>query len=541
MKVAVGPVLLRELIDHLRTRRAFLALLLFNAAVGAVVVLAWRWAEGSSHLGRSAVGLRLLTSIAFAEVAMITLLAPALSGGAITLERERGTLDLLRTTPIPTQRLLLEKFLAAVAFFVILILTSSPLLALSLILRPEALDIIGLLITLMVLIAASGAVGVAVSTAFLRTHASISVTYIVLLPIGALFGAALLGWGPQGLAVAAMGMGFIGAGVGLALWSISGRLLEAREDVEVEPESLEDVAVHAGLLLDRRVFPDRIVWPPRRNQPIPEGANPVLEKDLRLEAPGRSGRMISILIQGGMYLSLPVLIVPTMWGLRSGPTIPPIQPLIYPFYLMTFVMLITSAFSSTAFSGERERKTLDLLAATPLPAVRVVWAKAIAALRGSLGITLLLAFPYLLFFAVQYLHRDPMALLRMPIYLAVLLVTAVLITFTGLWLSLRTRTSLRAMLTTYALVAIIGILPLVAFGLIEPFTGLEYTSFRWIAVPSPVAAIISGGASLGGPELIHLDPSGSVPIWLQFFVFWGVLLPVIVGGSIREYRRYPRD
>ena len=109
------------------------------------------------------------------------------------------------------------------------------------------------------------------------------------------------------------------------------------EAKEVEPDALEDVAIHAGLLLDRRAFPDRLVWPARRNALIPDGVNPVLEKDLRMESPRWSGKMISILIQAGVYLALPVMMVPPFIGGGEGEGYRPI--LGYGLYLLGFLLL----------------------------------------------------------------------------------------------------------------------------------------------------------------------------------------------------------
>ena len=541
-----GPILYRELLGGLRTKRAFVILLVFNLAVAAAVLNGWHSAEGKPWT-RADVGTLLFKTISLTEVALITLLAPALSGGAITLEREGRTLDLLRTTPIPTHRLLLEKFLASVVFFIILLVTASPLTSIAIILGGvEPSDVLAVLATLLLLIGACGAVGIVISTAFLRTHSAVAVTYILVLPLGGVCGVALAKLDPRALGVAALAVGIAGVGVVLLLGAVARRLVDVREEGEVEPESFEDVAVHAGLLMDRRVFPDRLIWPPRRNEPIPDGANPVLEKELRLEAPGRSGRFISILIQGGMYLCLPVMIFPVFLlgeGMQSSQGAA-VHALAYPLYLLSFVLLIGPALSSTGFSGERERKTLDGLLVTPLAASRVVGGKALASLRGSLGMTLLLACPFIFYSLISSFAREGKGfqmswetLLRFPLLLAILGTTLVAISTSGTWISLVSRNSLRAMSWTYALVTVVAVLPLVLHYMVVPLTEIPYAGIQWTAVPCPVTAIISAAAAQGGPQVMAVDAEGGLPTWARFLVFWAVVNPVLVLGSLRAYRR----
>ncbi|MCZ6602426.1 MAG: ABC transporter permease subunit, partial [Planctomycetota bacterium] len=471
-----GPVLVRELVTTLRSPKAFAILLGFNACMAAAVLLGWRWAH-ETPLARADIGRRVFLILSMAQLILVTLLAPALSSGAITLERERDTLDLLRTTPIGARRLLLEKYLASVVFFILLLLTSTPLTALSILLggiRPSA--VLGATVALLVLVLACGAVGVTASVMFRHTQASLAVTYLIMIPVGALIAAAFyIGEAAQNH-LSTVVLGFLGAGIGLALWKASQRILETREESEIESDSFEDVAVHAGMILDRRVFPDSIVWPARRNAPIPDGVNPVFEKDLRLEAPGRSGRMISILLQGGMLLSLPLLFLPPFILPELLPSDVDAlagqepQMIIYPLFLLGFVLLCASAFSATAFSAERERKTLDSLALTPLPARAVVWAKALASLRGTLGITFLIAFPFFFYILMRPLGFAGRASWAIGLILqfGILILTGVAITFLAIWISIRSRTSLRAMLTLYISLAIFVVLPIIAIRLIGP-------------------------------------------------------------------------
>ena len=173
-----------------------------------------------------------------------------------------------------------------------------------------------------------------------------------------------------------------------------------------------------------------------------------------------------------------------------------------------------------------------------LPARGVIWGKALAALRGSLGITALLSAPYILFVFPRGMEGSVAAweIFRVPIYGLILLLTAACITFAGIWISLKARNSLRAIFITYSLVALITVLPVIGFRLIEPFTEFEYAQFTWITLPSPIAALISAGAVEESGNILHLDTAGGFPIWTWFVLFWGAVLPCLVLGCTHAYR-----
>ena len=64
------------------------------------------------------------------QTLLVVFLAPAFTAGAISLEREKQTLDLLATTPISSLAIVLGKLASALTFVFLLILSSIPLTAL---------------------------------------------------------------------------------------------------------------------------------------------------------------------------------------------------------------------------------------------------------------------------------------------------------------------------------------------------------------------------------------------------------------------------
>ena len=66
-------------------------------------------------------------TLLYSLVTIIILIAPALTAGAISFERERRTLDLLLTTPLRPMQILVGKLLASFAFLMLLLVESMPI------------------------------------------------------------------------------------------------------------------------------------------------------------------------------------------------------------------------------------------------------------------------------------------------------------------------------------------------------------------------------------------------------------------------------
>jgi ABC-type transport system involved in multi-copper enzyme maturation permease subunit len=70
-------------------------------------------------------------SIVLLELLLVAILSPALTAGAISSERERGTFDLLRTTLLSSSALVFGKLGAAIAYILLLIFAALPLQSLA--------------------------------------------------------------------------------------------------------------------------------------------------------------------------------------------------------------------------------------------------------------------------------------------------------------------------------------------------------------------------------------------------------------------------
>ena len=89
--------------------------------------LAARTGRRASAANASAiVGQAIFAMLSVFQLMLVAFIAPAFTAGAISLEREKQTLDLLITTPLRPGAIVVGKLLSALAFVVLMILAGDP-------------------------------------------------------------------------------------------------------------------------------------------------------------------------------------------------------------------------------------------------------------------------------------------------------------------------------------------------------------------------------------------------------------------------------
>lgn len=130
-----NPVLTKELRVRMRGSRAYWILfgyLGFLALVLLVQYAAWlsnvqfrgAGASEASRLGNDIFNMIMLT-----QVFLVLFITPAITSGALTIEREQQTMDLLTLTRIPRRSIIAGKLLSAAAFTALLLVSSLPLVS----------------------------------------------------------------------------------------------------------------------------------------------------------------------------------------------------------------------------------------------------------------------------------------------------------------------------------------------------------------------------------------------------------------------------
>lgn len=196
---SVSTMMVKELRSRFRGRRAFLVLTLYLAvlaliAYGAYSVVAPTareqaqfggvFAGGGNPNASATVGQAIFTLLSIMQLLLVCFIAPALTAGAISLEREKQTLDMLVATPMRPGAIVVGKLLSALAFVVLMILAGIPVSALVLMYGGASVD--DILRQQVVLFAAAigfGVIGLFFSALIKRTQTAIVLTYCTVLAL----------------------------------------------------------------------------------------------------------------------------------------------------------------------------------------------------------------------------------------------------------------------------------------------------------------------------------------------------------------------
>jgi len=192
---AVGT---KELRGRMRGRRAFVILTVYLVLLA---TFAWmmelileqqfgRGLGGSAAFASASIGRGVFSALMMLETLLVVALAPAFTAGAISLEREKQTLDMLATTPISSLSIVVAKLFSALTYLFILVFASIPLTALVFVFGGVAPDDVvrGYLVLLATAIGL-GALGLFFSALVKRTQAATIATYfgVLFVTLGTFF------------------------------------------------------------------------------------------------------------------------------------------------------------------------------------------------------------------------------------------------------------------------------------------------------------------------------------------------------------------
>lgn len=178
-----NPVMVKELRGRMRGLRAFVILTLYlslmSLFVGALnFVYGLSANQVYSSYTAETLGRNIFLGLIFIELLLTCFITPAVTAGTVSGEREKQTLDILRTTLLPTPALVLGKLWSALVFVALLLLAALPLQSLSFLLGGVAPQ--DLLIATALLLGTAfffGAAGVFFSTIVRRTLGATVITY----------------------------------------------------------------------------------------------------------------------------------------------------------------------------------------------------------------------------------------------------------------------------------------------------------------------------------------------------------------------------
>ncbi len=182
----LNPILINELRVRMRGMRPYLILTLFLISlVGAGALIYYvvlQQQRFSMTLLSAQVGQAIFSGLALWTLFLVVFLAPALTSGAISSERERLTYEMLMSTPLQPVRILWGKLIAALSYLFLLIFASVPVFSVVLMFGGvEPLDVLKTLVLLICSAITFGTIGLFFSALMRRTATATVMSYVVIL------------------------------------------------------------------------------------------------------------------------------------------------------------------------------------------------------------------------------------------------------------------------------------------------------------------------------------------------------------------------
>ncbi len=203
----IAAIGVKELRGRMRGRRAFAILTIYLLLLAGFALMVETLIErsyetgfgGSSAFASAAIGQGIFAALLMLMTLQVVFLAPSSTAGAISLEREKQTLELLITTPISSVAIVVGKLLSALVYVFLLIAASIPLMAVVFVyggIAPE--DVVRGYIVLIATALGLGAFGLMCSSLVKRTTAATAITIfgVLFLTIGTAF--ILIFWAAMG-------------------------------------------------------------------------------------------------------------------------------------------------------------------------------------------------------------------------------------------------------------------------------------------------------------------------------------------------------
>ncbi len=538
MYLLENPVLQRELLVNLRTNRAFLLLAIYQLLLAAVVLIAWPSDERLDLTTNPPSAQKLVNLFFLGQYVIASLMAPSFAAGAITGEKERRTYEMLLASPLRPGAIVVGKMVASLTHLGMLILASLPIIVLCLPLGGVSVhEVLAAYLGLIVSIILFGAIGVFCSSYFSRTSSSLVVSYLIILPLvilAVMFWGALEGEGALRLKWAVFVVpAFVLSAVILMCSAAAGRLLyppdvgsEGKEVIDLEQEAEEAI----GLVIQPDQFPDRLFAPPKRLELMPDGTNPVYDKEIHSEIFSQGTLMLRLVIQISMLLAIPLMGVFLFWQVERAAW--------FSVYVIVFNMLVGPVFLAGSMTSERERQTLDLLLTTTLTPWQILSGKFVVGFRISAVLTSFLLWPLFLGTILnnKFWTNWEAVLLFFAVVSMVCLVNAVVALVCSLF---QKKTSI-ALMSTYVVLLLLYVAPPAVVSLFQilDFAPQLIARAEWLGATSPFSAVFA----IPLDEQLNREPEdspanvGNLMVVAGYFVFSTALISLSAVAMVLRLR-----
>ncbi|MCI0681442.1 MAG: ABC transporter permease [Gemmataceae bacterium] len=515
----MNPIIHRELLEVLRTRKAIALQIALAAACMALVLV--RWPTGDIAELSGARALEVLRLFGYGLLAGILLLVPAHPATSIVREKTGGTLALLLNTPLPPWSIYLGKLGGALGFVAVLVAMTLPAAAACYALGGTAMQGGITLLYLVLGLAALqlSTLALLVSCRAQSTDGALRFTYalVLLLAFGTLAPHLLLQAGDDALSQFAewlrclspipavmeiLGQGDVGshglsAGQGTiaryALLALLSSIVCAVATIARLRHTLLDRARPAGVMTEDRSESGQIlrsllflVDPQRRSGAIGLWVNPVMAKEFRSRRFGRSHWMLR-LIAVSAILSLGLSYIAASGALGWG-----VELIGGGLVLLQVVLLVLFAPSlgASLISSERESGSWQLLRMTPLSPGSILRGKLLS-VAWPLALLLCATLPgYVIMMTVK-----PTLMFQVQRVVICLALTAVFAVLTSAAVSTLFRSTAQATTTSYVALLAVCVGPLLLWlGREAPF---GHATVQAALSLNPVAAALHASETPG--------------------------------------------
>ena len=400
-----NPIIQRELIGMLRSRRALVIQVLLVAIFGLLVVL--RWPSDPRVDLNGARSMQVFRLFGYGLLSAIVLLVPAFPAASIVREKQQGTLALLLNTPMSAGQIYLGKLLGVMAFVFIVLALSLPAAVACYAMGGISLQqgLLPLYLLLVLVALQYSSLALLISSHATSTDSAMKLTYGAILVLAVVtLGPYLFLQGVPGEEAAAwlrslsplpavmeiLGQRDLGGQglevIGGAHWKYSmlavlstivmSCLTLRRLNVRIFDETrAQGVMTHelvgAQRFLRNLVYMAGLTDPQRRRGEISRFFNPVMVKEFRCRRFGRL-HWILRLVAGCAILSFLLTFLGLFgthgWGVeRIGGILVILQ--------VSLVVLLTPSITAGLISGERESGSWQLLQMTPMSGWKIIRGK----------------------------------------------------------------------------------------------------------------------------------------------------------------------
>lgn len=517
-----NPIIQRELIGALRTRKALVLLCVMALVFSALVVFRWP-SEGRADISGS-LSQQVFRVFGYGLLTTLMLMTPAFPAASIVREKNKGTLTLLMNTPMGPFAIYVGKFFGVAGFILVLVSMSLPAAAACYAMGGISLQggLFALYGILLLVVVEYVALGLFISSHVNSTDAALRTTYgVVLLLAVVSLGPFLFLQGKAGLLANAsdwlrqlspipaimsvLGQADVGgqgltstgssplrftiiasvASIALALFTIR-RLSHRMMDRPRSQGTVTNDLARGDRILRMLLF---VVDPNRRSRSIPWFLSPVMVKEFRCRKFGRMNWLVRLVL-ACMVVSLGLTVATTTgtiaWDVK---TIGSIMVILQ----AALIVLLTPALAAGLLSTELESGGWQLLQMTPQNAVRIVVGK----LLSVVWPVLLLLCATLPGYAVMY-NIDKKYLLPIQQVMVCLLMTALFaICSTAAISSLFRRTATATAVAYAVLLSIVAGTMLVWVARGAPF---GHTTVETVLMFNPVAAALAANDTTGFQE-----------------------------------------